>query len=75
MALVRIHNSYSDGHESTVRVAVEDPTGDLNDWWDAVVWPLTGDGHGIDTGADACYEATIEGADDEALIGQTYEWC
>jgi hypothetical protein len=46
----------------------------MADWWEEVVWPHTGDGHGIDCDLGSCYVATIITADDPNLVGATYEW-
>jgi len=78
---VKIENAYADGHESEREVEVmaphlfrsQDPY-HLNEWWEEVVWPKTGDGHGIDAVLGSCYVATIITADDPNLVGATYEW-
>lgn len=74
--LVEIENSYSDGDESTkqVRVAAPENPDDedsLDDWWNDVVFPHTGDGHSKTMSAS--HEAKVlEGP--EALVGATYGW-
>jgi hypothetical protein len=73
MITVKIENAYSDGHESKHEVLVEPPTGALDEWFEDVVFPHTGDGHGIG-GGGSCYVATIIACDDAALLGETYEW-
>lgn len=71
---VKIENVYEDGHESTREVLLAPPGDDLDAWWDEVVWPETGDGHGADEDLGSCYTATILAADDPALVGQSFEW-
>lgn len=73
--LVKIENTYADGHESTVRIrlaAPEELDGDsIDDWWNNDVFAHTGDGHSETM--DASYEAKVlEGP--EPLAGATYEW-
>ena len=46
----------------------------LDDWWEEVVFPETGDGHGIDFDGGSCYTATILQSDVPGLAGETYEW-
>lgn len=70
---VRIENAYADGHESQREVIFAAPTGDLEEWFDTVVYRETGDGHGVD-GQGSCYVATIIAADDEQLVGAQNEW-
>lgn len=49
-------------------------------WWDAEVYPHTGDGHGLPENhggtrtLDCGSEATIIEAENPALIGLSYEW-
>lgn len=49
-------------------------------WWDAFVYPHTGDGHGLPENhggprtLDASHEATITEAINPALVGLTSEW-
>jgi len=73
---VKIENAYEDGHESTsietVRGLLDGET--LDEWWQEIVWPLTGDGHGIDEDLGTCHIATITAAEHPALIGKSYEW-
>lgn len=77
--LVRIENSYSDGHESTVTkriTAPENPDNEdeLDEWWNDEVFTLTGDGHGEkNPGLDSSYSAEILDGPAE-LVGKTYEW-
>jgi hypothetical protein len=74
---VKITNDYSDGHHSEREVILPSPelplTRPLDEWWDEVVYPETGDGHGID-GLGSCYTAEIIAADSESLLGRAYEW-
>lgn len=77
MFKVLIENSYSDGHESSRTVELPDPNGrlSLDEWWEDVVWPETGDGHGIDNDIASVYTATITEAPEHAdLVGLTREW-
>jgi len=75
---VKIENTYEDGHESVVEVEVENPEpedDDLDTWWEDVVFPLTGDGHGAKHPKLGCfYEATVIRADDQRMVGHTRDW-
>lgn len=74
---VRIENAYTDGHESEVDVELEAPEdpAELGEWWDDVVFPHTGDGHGAEKpGLGSYHIARIDRADDESLVGQSMEW-
>jgi hypothetical protein len=71
---VKIENAYSDGHESTRQVDLPAPAGDLTDWFELVVHPETGDGHGLDRELGSVYIATIIEAEDASLIGEVCEW-
>jgi hypothetical protein len=80
MITVRIENDYEDGHHSEriARVDKPDVNQTLEDWWNDVVFPETGDGHGVG-GMGSCYTATILHCHpvthhDVYLPGQTYEW-
>lgn len=67
-----ITNTYAD-RENTSRVEVADPVDvrDLEDWWEDVVFPETGDGRG----GDACYEAEVLECDEfPELVGLKNEW-
>jgi hypothetical protein len=70
---VKIENTYSDGWHSEAIVRAVPPCGDLDEWWNDVVFQRTGDGHGED-GLGSCYTATVVAADDAELIGKSYEW-
>jgi hypothetical protein len=70
---VRIENWYSDGYESKSEVVLDYDGGDLDDWWQDVVFEHTGDGHGVD-GLGSCYTATIIRAEDPKLLGENTEW-
>lgn len=71
---VRIDNAYSDGYESSSLHELEVPAGaELEEWWEEVVWPLTGDGHGAGVKLGTCYTATIVAGDPE-LVGESQEW-
>ena len=75
--VVRISNTYSDGHSSTQDVALDDPPrgGDeLADWWEATVFEHTGDGHGIGVDLGSYSLAMIVKADDDSLIGLYADW-
>ncbi len=69
---VLIENSYADGHESRRVVEVDPPAGALVDWWEDVIFPETGDGHG----GDASHDATVLYAPEAhaRLVGETYDW-
>lgn len=77
---LRIDNVYSDGHESSREVVLDDEpsfeevTDEDSEWWDDEVFAYTGDGHGTDPGVGSCYTATIIAARDERLVGLEYEW-
>lgn len=73
--LVKIENTYADGHESTVRIRLAAPEAldedSIDEWWNNDVFAHTGDGHSETM--DASYEAKVlEGP--ESLVGTTYEW-
>ena len=69
---VKIGNYYEDGHESTHEVVLDDPVGDIEQWFEEVVWEYTGDGHGVNMNSG--YTAEIVQADNPNLIGQNFEW-
>lgn len=79
---IRVHNAYSDGHESTIDYTVN-VTGNIgDDLSDDVLEPLwdllseyTGDGHGTDPDLGWCYSITITDATDARLIGLEWENC
>jgi hypothetical protein len=74
--VVKIENDYSDGHHSEHTVEVPAPAerqGELDEWWEDVVYQHTGDGHGIDFDGGSCYTATIV-AGPPVLLGETTEW-
>jgi hypothetical protein len=75
---VKIENTYEDGHESVIEVEVENPEpedDDLDDWWEDVVFPHTGDKHGAKhPKLGAFYEATVIRADDQRMVGHTRDW-
>lgn len=73
MATIRIENAYTDGHGSTSTVTVDDPEGDMDEWWEETVWPHTGDGHNLShPHTESHYQATIL---DGPHIGAVKEWC
>jgi len=77
---VQIESVYSDGHSSTRKVKLPPPALPLREetltsWWEEVVYPETGDGHGErspDLGFG--YFAHVVDADDPGLIGLANEW-
>ena len=79
---VKIENDYSDGHHSEREVVLDAPDNldsskgqSLNDWFEEVVYPETGDGHGAGRDLGSCYTATIVKAEGQsALDGQSIEW-
>jgi len=75
---VRVENAYSDGHESQREVVVPAPGDDIELWWEEIVFPHTGDGHGIDSSLGSHYEATIIATNDpdldQHLVGLSTEW-
>ena len=76
---VKIENTYEDGHESTHEVLVEGPelplTRPLDEWWEEVVFPHTGDGHAVERDRFGyCYTATVIATESEGLLGRSYEW-
>jgi hypothetical protein len=75
MVTVLLENTYSDGHHSERTVELEAPTGDLDEWWEDIVFPETGDGHGIDADCGSCYTATVLAAPAHPeLVGLSEEW-
>jgi hypothetical protein len=72
---VRIGSHYADGHSSVRQVTLEAPTSDgLEAWWEDVVYPETGDGHGERfPKLGHCYDAEVI-AGDPLLVGLTREW-
>lgn len=79
---VKIENAYDDGHTSEREVVLDAPDNldmakgiSLNDWFEEVVYPETGDGHGAGQDLGSCYTATIiEAVGQSALNGQSIEW-
>lgn len=79
---ILIENSYTDGHqcEQIVQLTAPSDASDLDEYWEDVVYPHTGDGHAVEvyeaTGASlgTFYTATITEAADPALVGMTNEW-
>lgn len=84
--MVKIENTYSDGHASSREVEVDAPELEFHgldgtvgiipdEWWDDEVFWRTGDGHGAEhPDVTALYTATIIRADVASLVGQTFEW-
>lgn len=72
---IRLDNTYACGRESSTVVEVDEPAWLVEEWWDDVVAPLTGDGHEPCASREhALYEATVVAADDPALLGCTHTW-
>lgn len=72
-----LHNVYACGRESSCSRMVRAPHLDepLDDWWETVVHPLTGDGHSCGASEDAYYEAMVLAADDPMLrAGDSRRW-
>lgn len=78
MAVVKIHNEYECGSASNSTTHVRNPLpGETSaDWWQDVVFPLTGDDHKCDAATENGYhEATIVMIDDPELRpGDTMTW-
>lgn len=76
--IVRIENTYSDGHTSTRHEELDAPDVADEQWWQDAVFPLTGDGHGAEIpGLGSHSIATIVATDrrpSARLIGRTHEW-
>lgn len=73
---VSLESAYSDGHRSKREVLLPAPAGDqsLDDWFEEVVFPETGDGHGADNRLGSCLTATVTACDVEAHLGAEREW-
>lgn len=72
---VEISNTYTCGRESGSTEHVRYPEAGelLEDWWDDVVIPLTGDSHACGSSEHATYEAEIADApDNPTLVGQSW---
>ena len=74
MVTVKIENGYECGQESGETLDLPSPTGSLEDWWEEVVFPHTGDGHPCGGEEEGCSVATIIAAADPAFVGQTTSW-
>lgn len=77
MTIVSIENYYADRQNVSEGIEVESPTDlsprGLEDWWEDVVFPHTGDGLGEHQ--DAVYVATVVSSDVPGLsVGTSYEW-
>lgn len=76
--LVSITNTYEDGHESESEVWVTAPPNETmpsEEWWEKVVFPHTGDGHGENL--RAVHEATImrvSDPNDTTMCGLSNTW-
>jgi hypothetical protein len=72
---VAVNNFYSDGHSSLTIIDLESPGGEIDDWFAEVVFPHTGDGHGVEhPDLATVYEAEIVDAEDPTLIGRRCQW-
>ena len=78
MVTVELVGEYASGHKASRKVEVRPPTAaelsepGLAAWWDAAVFPETGDGHPYDP---SCWEAMVLAAPGcPGLVGLTYEW-
>ena len=78
MITVSLHivNTYDDGEVITTvitgaEVAAPPPDGDLDDWAEDTIYPLTGTGK---TAGDAWYDATVTASSEPSLVGTTYEF-
>ena len=78
MITVSLHivNTYEDGEVITTvvtgaEVAAPPPAGDLDDWAEDTIYPLTGTGK---NNGDAWYDATITASSVPTLVGTTYEF-
>lgn len=79
---VMITNTYADGHRSrrTLSLPAPDesnaPAGDLDAWWQDIVAPETGDGHGNGRDLGYCYTAEVINAPEQHrhLVGRSEEW-
>lgn len=78
MITVSLHivNTYEDGEVITTvvtdaEVAAPSPAGDLGDWAEDTIYPLTGTGK---NDGDAWYDATITASSEPSLVGATYEF-
>lgn len=72
---IKVENTYSDGHESTVIETVEvQPFNEIEELWEQLQ-ERTGDGHDVDGDLGYCYTITIlEAAEHPALVGSSNEW-
>lgn len=74
--IVHIENDYEDGYRSESDVELPAPGADVEAWWEDVVFPHTGDGHGVNPGGrtlDACYTATVIAGEPDH-VGLSNEW-
>lgn len=71
MTNVLIENTYTCGRESEEVVSLPDPDGDLEDWFDDVVYAETGDGHSCSSTDGSYHEATVL---DGPRAGATRSW-
>ena len=73
--MIKVENTYSDGHESTVVETVEvQPFNDIEELWEQLQ-DRTGDGHGVDRDLGYCYTITIlAAAEYPELVGASNEW-
>lgn len=74
---VRVENFYVCGRNSTSTDLVRAPFSgeELEEWWQDVVFDLTGDGHPCGSREDALYEVTIiDSPGSPELLGEKYGW-
>ena len=78
MITISLHivNTYEDGEVITTvvtgaEVAAPPPAGDLDNWAEDTIYPLTGTGK---SNGDAWYDATITASSEPSLVGTTYEF-
>lgn len=71
LTLVAVENSYADGFEQTTHFPIPTPRrGQLEQWWEDEVFPLTGVGRD----GDATYSAIILASDRAGIVGETCTW-
>lgn len=77
---IKVENTYSDGHESTIEYIIDDAIVDDAiddedlDFFDELLYTFTGDGHGVDK--DLGYYGTVTVIESiwPELVGYTREW-
>jgi hypothetical protein len=72
---VRIDNTYTDGHRSSRTVELPAPDRDLDEWFDDVVYPETGNSdYAGERGIGTVFTATIIACDVHEHVGRDAEW-